>query len=104
MSDQAAWMHSIDGKYSAKTGYRFWYDHVINMHTAVQTPGWNQLWRTKIPHKVKIFLWRLCRNNIPVRNLLRGKGVRSTIMCPMCGSDIEQLLHIFFYCEYAQRC
>lgn len=54
--------------------------------------------------KLRFFLWRLCRNNIPVRNLLRGKGVRTTIMCPMCGSDIEHLLHVFFYYEYAQRC
>ncbi|KAL8156575.1 hypothetical protein AgCh_001610 [Apium graveolens] len=27
--------------------------------------GWKQLWRLDIPHKLKIFLWRLSRNNIP---------------------------------------
>lgn len=57
-----------------------------------------------MPHKVKIFLWRLCRNNILVRNLLRGKGVRTSILCPMCARDVEHPMHLFFDCEFATGC
>lgn len=66
--------------------------------------GWNKLWRLNIPHKMKIFLWRFCRNNIPVRNRLRHKGVSVTILCPMCNVDVEHLLHVFFDCTFAKCC
>lgn len=66
--------------------------------------GWKQLWRLDVPNKVKIFLWRLCRNNISVRNLLRSRGVQTPIICPMCGVDIEHLLHLFLDCNFAKDC
>lgn len=66
--------------------------------------GWNKLWRLPIPHKMKIFLWRFCRNNIPVKDRLMQKGVVLPIMCPMCSIDVEHLLHVFFECDYARSC
>lgn len=69
-----------------------------------QSKGWNRIWNLKVPHKIKIFLWRLCRNNVPVRNLLRHKGVPVPIGCVKCEGDIEHLLHLFFDCGFAQEC
>lgn len=60
--------------------------------------------KIRIPHKVKIFFWRFCRNNIPVCNLLRSKRMTTTIFCPMCGTDVEHLLHEVFDCEFAKQC
>lgn len=57
-----------------------------------------------VPYKVKIFLWRLRRNNILVRNLLRGRGVQTTVLCPMCMVDVEHLMHVFLDCSLAQQC
>lgn len=69
-----------------------------------QTNGWNKLWRLRLPHKFKIFLWRFCRNTIPVRNMLRSKGVVVPILCPFYRSDVEHMLHIFFDCDFVVRC
>lgn len=102
VGDRAAWLHSVDGKYSVKTGYKFWQNSMAANNT--QGSGWSQLRKLEVPQKVKIFLWRFCRNNIPVRNLLRGKGVQIPILCPMCESDIEHLLHVFFDCDFAKQC
>lgn len=57
-----------------------------------------------IPHKIKVLMWRLCRNNVPVRNLLRGKGVRVPISCVMCIGDVEHLMHLFLDCGFAKAC
>lgn len=51
-----------------------------------------------------MLLWRVCRNVVPVRNLLKRKGVNTTILCPLCGVDVEHLRHIFIDCCYAQAC
>lgn len=63
-----------------------------------------KLWNLVVPHKVRVFLWRLCKNNIPVRSLLRSRGVQTTILCPMCGQDVEHPLHIFLDCQFAAGC
>lgn len=44
------------------------------------------------------------KNNIPVSNLLKDKGVRIPIICPMCTRDIEHVMHLFFDCDFASKC
>lgn len=39
-----------------------------------------------------------------MRNLLRSKGVQTTIICPMCQIDVEHLLHVFLDCSFAKSC
>lgn len=102
--DRIAWTGTSNGIYSAKGGYHFWFDKNHNTTEEDLSKGWGKLWKLQIPHKAKYFLWRLCKNNIPIRNLLRGKGVQTTILCPLCNSDIEHLRHVFFECPYAQCC
>lgn len=51
-----------------------------------------------------MFLWRAFRNNVPIRILLKGKGVNTPILCPLCGVDVEHLRHICLECRYAQVC
>ena len=74
------------------------------MTLCTQSEGWRRIWRLSIPHKVKIFVWRLCRNNVPVRIRLMHKGVRLPITCPVCNADKEHLLHLFFDCRFAENC
>lgn len=73
MKDKVAWMHSSNGRYTVKTGYHYWVSQNFNMDGDANVIGWNRLWNLNLPHKLKTFLWRFCKNNIPVRKLLRGK-------------------------------
>lgn len=73
-------------------------------NVVTQASGWSKLWRLDIPHKLKVFLWRFCRNNVPVRRRLSTKGVSLPIICPMCNEDVEHKLHVFFYCPFAASC
>lgn len=102
--DRIAWMNTSDGKYSVKSGYKFWCAQFNECKWVTSSPGWGKLWKLQIPHKMRVFLWRICRNNIPVHNLLRGKGVDTTIMCPMCLNDVEHLMHIFLDYNFAKEC
>lgn len=104
VKDIVAWTGTVSGEYSVKTGYQYW-----SMQNPVNTgrlisEGWKNLWNVKVPHKFRTFLWRICNNTLHVRNVLRGKGVNTTIICPMCESDVEHLLHLFFDCPYAKEC
>ena len=102
--DRLAWTQSFNGQYSVKSAYHYWLSSSNLMINADNSKGWKRLWNLNLPHKIKIFLWRFCKNNIPVRYLLRSKGVLNPITCPMCEGDIEHLLHVFFDCTFAQQC
>lgn len=80
VKDRVAWPRSTDGMYTVKSRYRHWCDKNLNSNVSLQTSGWSRLWRINVPHKVKNFFWRFCRNNIPVCNKLRSKGVQLPII------------------------
>lgn len=103
LSDRLAWVHSADGQYSLRSGYKYWHEQNIGLNGIQQSLGWGKIWRLNVPHKLNIFLWRFCRNTVPVKNKLRHKGVSTPIGCSMCMGDIH-MLHIFFDCEYAKQC
>ena len=102
--DRLAWAHSTNGKYSVKTGYHLWHNHHVGFGSVVQSKGWTRLWKLDLPHKTKLFLWRFCRNNIPVKSRLSTKGVHIPVDCPMCTSEVEDLRHLFFQCPFALAC
>lgn len=102
--DRIVWSKSTDGIYSVKTGYRVWQNLYAGNSRCAQLEGWSRIWRLSIPHKVKIFIWRFCRDNVPVRIRLKNKGVSLPIMCPMCNVDVEHMLHLFFDCQFANSC
>ncbi|KAL8093239.1 hypothetical protein AgCh_035216 [Apium graveolens] len=72
-ADKMAWVHSTDGKYTVKTGYRMWQESYDNQVATGSSNGWKRIWKLQVPSKVKFFLWRFCRNNIPVRSVLKRK-------------------------------
>ncbi|XP_074367812.1 uncharacterized protein LOC141708205 [Apium graveolens] len=74
------------------------------MDEAQKSKGWSVIWKLEIPHKTKVFLWRFCHNTLPVRNLLRGKGISLPIIGSMCTGEIEHLRHLFFECKFSRKC
>lgn len=71
VGDRIAWSKSNDGLYSVKTRYRYWQERSsVNLGAIPNSDGWKKIWKLPVPHKMKVFLWRFCRNNIPVRNRL----------------------------------
>lgn len=83
VKDRIAWIGTTDGLYTFKSGYHHWSNSNMGTMGVMQSSGWSKLWRIDIPHKVKTFLWRFCRDSVPVRNRLRGKGVPLPITCPV---------------------
>lgn len=67
-----------------------------------QSSGWRKLWHLSMSHKIKMFFWRFCRNNITIRNLLREKGVAVPIGCQMCEGDVENQLHLLIDCRFGK--
>lgn len=104
VTDRITWTHSSTCQYSVKTTYQFWLMQNQESTNESLSEGWKKLWKVQVPHKFRTFMWRVCNNTLPVRNVIKRKGVHTTIICPMCDRDIEHLLHQFFDCQYAKEC
>lgn len=104
VSDRLVWSNYSKRVYSAKDGYRYWRLHNADLDDIPQSQGWGKIWKLNVPHKVKIFVWRFCRNTISVRSRLSTKGISVPITCPMCSNDVEHLLHVFFDCTFSTQC
>lgn len=63
---------------------------------------WKGLWRLRIPPKLRIFVWKACRNALAVRHNLQKRRVPVDKGCVFCAHADETQEHLFFYCEFAR--
>ena len=50
---------------------------------------WKKLWSLPIPHKVRHFCWRACRDTLPTKVKLRRRNVIAEDMCVCCKEKAE---------------
>lgn len=60
------------------------------------------LWALQAPPKIRLFLWRCCRNILAVRGNLRSRRIDVENGCPFYGQEEETQVHIFFRCQIAK--
>ncbi|KAK6122177.1 hypothetical protein DH2020_044081 [Rehmannia glutinosa] len=111
--DQLVWHFTRNGKYSVKTGY-----HLAKRHYYLKTeeskgggssgshdkPPWLFIWSSNIPEKIKLSVWRLATNSLPLRQNLRRKKIITDTSCPLCDQDEETTIHRAIDCDFARQC
>lgn len=63
---------------------------------------WRKLWQLKVPPKVKTFLWRACREVLPVKEKLSRKGIDNSQLCPAYNEEVESVMHALVLCPAAK--
>jgi hypothetical protein len=59
------------------------------------------LWKSKLPQKIKVFLWLVIRNKILTKDNLRKRNWKGSDECCFCGG-MESIDHLFFKCSVAK--
>lgn len=59
---------------------------------------WMSIWKLKVPLRVKIFLWRACRECLPTRLQLQRRGIACSGLCFACDIGLENAWHILITC------
>jgi len=65
---------------------------------------WNTILKLKLPPKVNNFLWHVCKNFLPTRMWLHGRGITCPTVCAVCAYDDEDTNHLFFELTKSIRC
>lgn len=63
---------------------------------------WKEIWKSKVPQKIKIFLWKACQNILPLgENMFKRRLVVQNV-CPICHKEPETLEHMFLLCDWVR--
>ena len=101
-----AWHFDVKGLFSVKSVYHVLEDEKERGQTrqvgqsssiSVDEHGvsWQSLWKMKCPPKVKLFLWRLKHDSLPLRMNIMRRGMEIDTRCPVCWRLDEDGGHCF---------
>jgi hypothetical protein len=92
--DAVSWRLNANGIYSTKSMYQFLERNLAGSHNK-----W--IWKSKIPLKIKIFLWQIFQNAILTRDNLKKRKWLGSPVCSFCLHN-ETAQHLFFECSNAR--
>ncbi|XP_027156460.1 uncharacterized protein LOC113757300 [Coffea eugenioides] len=108
------WIHGTNGIYTVGSAYRkltqtkMHHNKKGGMEEAStswsnQSHGlWTYLWKLKVKHKVKIFLWKCLSQAQPVRHLIASRTKQGDPIC-RGSEESETIEHVLLRCSYASQ-
>ena len=61
-----------------------------------------KIWRIHLPKKIKVFMWRACKNILPTHVNSMKRRVISEETCEACKQFPDTSLHLLWVCNVAQ--
>ena len=108
-SDFIAWLPNKNGCFSVKSAYHLEW-RIEYRRRALRSDGtdrssphevWKKIWQIPVARKVQIFTWRALHGIIPCLCTLANRHIGSSVNCPVCSFDGEDLKHMLFVCSRA---
>ena len=113
VDDFWAWTAERSGRFTVRSAYRMIMDTKYHRENWIdQNAGasdlsasskvWTDLWHTKVPAKLRVFLWGLVQHSMPSMDVLHHRNMSTTYLCVLCGcADLWR--HALFDCKMS-RC
>lgn len=95
------WDGDPQGRYSVKEGYKAWCSVNAQPIPNASEVRWSHLWGLNVPAKVRLFLWRICSDSLPLNPVLAARHVEVNALCPVCNLEQETSLHALVSCQFA---
>ena len=92
--DSVVWPHSSSDRFSVKSLYS-------RLIGGTPSNRFSNIWKSKVPPKIKIFLWQAFRGRLPAADQIRKRNGPGSSFCHLCGA-LENTDHIFFHCVLAK--
>lgn len=107
--DFVAWNYTRSGTFSVRSAYHKEFEH---QHGAqwVRADGqgteninsvWKDMWKLKIPGKIKHFAWKVLHGALPCFGVLASRHIPCSAQCPVCLVEAEDIQHCLFRCRRA---
>ncbi|XP_022556970.2 uncharacterized protein LOC111205438 [Brassica napus] len=98
------WQPLQSGTYTTKSGYyAVSTKELTPLDETTETFGWiKDVWSAKCSPKMKLLLWSIINEAIPLGEQLQKRGINSDVQCIKCKGS-ETVMHTFFSCPFAQE-
>ncbi|RYQ97024.1 hypothetical protein Ahy_B08g092996 [Arachis hypogaea] len=106
--DRFSWPFRMDGNYTIKTGYYVARNEKSFGYTNNPSSSedlkflWQQIWKLRVPQKIRTFLWRASHNILPVFENLFNKRITNTPICTICLQEPETTEHALLLCPWTR--
>jgi hypothetical protein len=102
--DTLIWRGTTIGEFTVWSAYHLEkevHDHMIEEgSTSKGCSGiWKLIWSLNLPNATKMLFWRACYIILPTKENLLKRGIVKEPFCPICGLDVESLVHILWSCH-----
>ena len=95
--DEVEWALEKSKSFTTKSLYKFL------THRGVQVEDAENIWKTSLPMKIKVFLWQLSLNKLQSAVTLKRRGWKGSTRCVLCGRQ-ESVSHIFLFLLFRLFC
>jgi len=93
--DLVTWKLEKNGHFTTRSLYR-WLSF-----RGVKNKRAEKIWRSKLPMKIKVFMWLANQNRLPTKTKMKERKWKGELGCTICGAR-ESLDHIMFTCVLAR--
>ncbi|KAF4370332.1 hypothetical protein G4B88_013016 [Cannabis sativa] len=87
----------MDGLFSPSVAYK----SIIKNRWGEPNSLWNRIWKLKITERLKLFLWKLCKDILPFGSRLR-RIFGNNNSCAIYGEADDSAQHLFWKCPLAK--
>ena len=64
--------------------------------------NWDEIWKLRLPNKIKVFGWRACHEILPTSRNLTRKRIINDNKCSICTRETESTIHSLWDCVAVQ--
>jgi hypothetical protein len=100
--DDMVWKAEKNGQYSVRSAYRLCIEDVADNSHLHRIGSWDNIWRLKVPPKVKNLIWRICRGCLPTRARLLDKGENAPLYV-VCVMKVMRIRFMFYLIARVQE-
>ncbi|KAK1319104.1 hypothetical protein QJS10_CPB04g00365 [Acorus calamus] len=99
--DELVWRAHPTGAFSVKEGYHWWRRNRTGAPNIIQKV--NQIWRPKIPFKIKVFMWLFYHERLLTMTYRAKWDPVSPTTGFLCAEEPKTIGHLFCHCRIARQ-
>lgn len=104
--NRIVWHHSKNEVYSVKSAYHVARamkegegERETGAASGVAAIKWMDIWNLALQPKIRLFIWRACKNILPHAVELTRKRISSSLFCLHCKTEMETISHVLMECR-----